>query len=353
MRALIADLSPDVGADASSDAQVGDSSLAWADGWPDVDVVMPVRDEADHLRDAVDAVRAQDYPGRVRTILAVGPSTDGTEALAAALAAEDVDVAVVGNPAGVTPAGLNAAIAAGSAPVIVRVDGHSELSDGYIARAVETMRRTGAVNVGGMQVPVARTDVEAAVAAATTSWLGTGGASYRLGGSEGPVDTVYLGVFDRVALQAVGGFDERLVRNQDYELNIRLRRAGGTVWFDPRLAVGYKPRGSWVALARQYFEYGCWKSVVMRMYPESVRARQVVPPVAVLGVAVGLLLAPWRRVALVLPAGYTAVVAATAARVRPPAPAKRRHVAAALACIHFGWAAGVLMAGVRRSLPSA
>ena len=85
---------------------------------------------------------------------------------------------------------------------------------------------------------------------------------------EGPVDTVFLGVFDRAAIEAVGLFDERLIRNQDYELNIRLRKAGGTVWFDPELSVGYRPRGSWTALAKQYFEYGQWKAVVMRMHPD-------------------------------------------------------------------------------------
>jgi succinoglycan biosynthesis protein ExoA len=99
---------------------------------------------------------------------------------------------------------LNVAIRAGSAPIVVRVDGHSELSDGYIRRAVATMQRTGAANVGGLQVPMATTPFEEAVAAATTSWLGTGGASYRVGGAEGPVDTVYLGVFDRAPSRRSG-----------------------------------------------------------------------------------------------------------------------------------------------------
>lgn len=312
-----------------------------ADDWPDVDVIMPVRNEAAHLRAAVDAVLAQDYPGHVRLTLAVGPSDDDTELIAAQLAGDDDRVLVVDNPAGITPAALNAAIAAGSAPVIVRVDGHSELSTGYIERAVTTMRRTGAVNVGGLQVPVATTPFEQAVAAATTSMLGTGGASYRVGGAEGPVDTVYLGVFDRAAVEAVGGFDEALIRNQDYELNVRLRAAGGLVWFDPQLSVGYRPRGSWPTLARQYFEYGRWKATVVRMHPGSIRLRQVVPPVAIVGVLAGLLAAPRWRPALAAPAGYLAAVAATA--VTAARPASRLRVAAALACIHVTWTAGLLL----------
>ena len=166
-------------------------------------------------------------------MLGVGPSADGTEAIADRLAAASDDLIVVANPSGRTPSALNAAIRAGSAPVVVRVDGHSELSAGYIRRAVEILRETGAANVGGIQRPEPTTPFEQAVADATTSLLGTGGASYRVGSTAGAVDTVYLGVFDRAAIEPVGLFDEPLIRNQDYELNIRLRKAGGTVWFDP------------------------------------------------------------------------------------------------------------------------
>ena len=302
-------------------------------GWPDVDVVMPIRNEAAHLAAAVESVRTQRYPGRMRIVLGVGPSDDGTESIAARLAAESEDLVVVANPSGRTPSALNAAIRAGDAPVIVRVDGHSELSAGYVERAVTVLRQTGAGNVGGRQVPRPTTDVERAVAEATASWMGTGGASYRVGARAGPTDTVYLGVFDRAAIEAVGLFDEHLIRNQDYELNIRLRAAGSTVWFDPDLAVGYRPRGSWRGLARQYFEYGRWKAEVLRMHPSSLRLRQLVPPIAVGGVALGALVGLRWRPALAAPVGYAAAVA-IAARGRPRA-------ARALATIHVTWAAGM------------
>jgi len=325
---------------------------------------MPIRDEAEHLAAAVAAVRAQEYPGVLRIFLGVGPSADGTEAVAGSLAGDDL--VVVPNPAGTTPAGLNVAIRAGSAPVVVRVDGHSELSPGYIRRAVETMRSSGAVNVGGRQVPSPTTPFEEAVAAATTSWLGTGGASYRVGGEPGPVDTVFLGVFDRAAIEAVGLFDERLIRNQDYELNIRLRQAGGTVWFDPELWVGYRPRGSWSALARQYFEYGFWKAAVLRMHPGSARLRQLVPPLAIVGVLLGLVGGLFRRRLLVAPAVYAVAVSAaassatdrsaaargaegrTAARRGSPGGSGAWRATGALVVIHCSWAAGLL-----RGLPAA
>ena len=320
--------------------------------WPDVDVVMPIRNEAEHLGAAVAAVRSQEYPGRVRIFLGVGPSDDATEHVAAELAATGDDLVVVDNPSGLTPSALNVAIRAGAAPIVVRVDGHSELSDGYIHRAVGTLQRTGAVNVGGLQVPVATTPFEHAVAAATTSWLGTGGASYRVGGDEGPVDTVFLGVFDRAAIEAVGLFDERLIRNQDYELNIRLRKAGGTVWFDPQLSVGYRPRGSWTALAKQYFEYGYWKAAVMRIHPESVRMRQVIAPVGVeAGVSSSVAAIRRPRLAIVPMLGAV-VVSVEALRIARDHAASTASVITALATIPVAWTTGLLVGALRVGIRS-
>lgn len=279
------------------------------DGWPSVSVIVPVRNEGQHLERAIASILAQEYPGPFDVCLAVAPSDDDTAALAAGLAARDDRVAVVANPAGVTPAGLNAAIAATTGSIVVRVDGHAEVSDGYIRRAAETMCRTGAVNVGGMQVPKPQTPFETAVASATTSWLGTGGATYRVGGAEGPVDTVYLGVFDRTAGDAVGWFDETLIRNQDYELNIRLRKAGGQVWFDPLLNVGYRPRSSWTALAKQYYEYGWWKAAVVRRHPDSLRLRQVAPASLPIVLAFATLRAGRRPSSLIVPSAYAGIVA--------------------------------------------
>ena len=146
-------------------------------------------------------------------------------------------------------AGLATGIRAARAGIVARCDAHAVLSPGYLRRAVETLSRTGAANVGGRQHPVGRTFFERAVALAMTTWLGAGGARYRLGGPEGPADTVYLGVFRRDRLDAVGGVDPAMIANEDYELNWRLRERGETVWFGPALAVAYRPRGT---LARQY-----------------------------------------------------------------------------------------------------
>jgi succinoglycan biosynthesis protein ExoA len=258
--------------------------------WPDVSVVMAVRDEEPHLPDALDAVRAQEYPGALEVVVAVAPSRDRTLELARAAAADDARVRVVDNPKAVTPSGLNTAFAHTTGQVIVRVDGHACLPAGYVRRAVELLEETGAANVGGVMAAEGHTPFERAVAAAMSSRFGTGDARFHYGGEPGPVDTVYLGVFRREVLEKTGGYDESFVRAQDAELNHRIREMGGVVYFHPDLRVSYRPRGSWRALTRQYFHYGRWRRVVVRTHPGSVAWRQLVPPAALAGNVAGVAL---------------------------------------------------------------
>ncbi len=305
---------------------------------------MVVRNEALHLKEAVRSVLAQDYPGNLGVAVAVGPSTDGTERVAADLAAADPRVVVVSNPTGRTPAGLNAAVAATCAPVVVRVDGHAVLPAGYVRRGVELLEETGAVNVGGVMAAEGTTTFERAVAAAMSSPFGVGGGRFHYGGQPGPADTVYLGIFRREALVRAGGYDEHFTRAQDWELNHRLRGAGGLVWFAPELRVTYRPRATVRALARQYRDYGRWRRVVMRLHHDSVRWHYLVPPLTVLGLAAGAAL-----VLLGQPVGWLAPLAYGAANLgasvflgRRLAPAEAVLLPVVLAIMHLSWGVGFL-----------
>ena len=255
---------------------------------------MPVLNEANYLKAAVAAILRQDYPGQIQVVLALGPSTDGTDLIASELATADSRVITIANPSGRTPDGLNAALAATVQEVVVRVDAHSELSDGYIRLAVETLQRTGADNVGGIMGAVGVTKFESAVAAAMTSPLGVGSAPFHTGGIEGPADTVYLGVFKRSALERIGGYDSSFTRAQDWEMNYRIRATGGTVWFNPNLFVTYRPRPNVFKLAKQYFEYGSWRHEVMRRHPDTRRTKSALryfaPPLAVALIIIGKVL---------------------------------------------------------------
>jgi succinoglycan biosynthesis protein ExoA len=313
---------------------------------PSLSVVMPVRDDAAYLPHAVAAVLTQDYPTDFEVVLAVGPSADGTEQVAEELARTHPRVHTVPNPRGATPSGLNAAIAVSRGEVVARVDSHSEPGPGYLRRAVEVLVETGADNVGGVQRAVGDSPLQQAVAAAMSSRFGVGDAKFHYGGTPGPTDTVYLGVFRRTALERVGGFDESLVRNQDYELNWRLRDTGGVVYFHPDLSVVYRPRDTWRGLARQYAEYGWWKAVVLRRHPRSVRLRQLAPPVALVANVLGLAVGTVWRPAAAAPIVY--LTAATAAAATTDAPWRARvRLPLVFTVMHHAWGAGLLASGLR------
>lgn len=254
---------------------------------PSVVVVMPVVNEERHLRASVARALDQDYSGPIDVVLAVGPSRDRTREVADELARGDSRVHVVDNPTGRTPAGLNRAIAQVASDVIVRIDGHAMVPRDYVRIGVETLMRTGADNVGGIMAAEGETDTERAVATAMRSRFGVGDASFHVGGEQGPALTVYLGCFRRSALDRVGGYDESMVRAQDWELNLRIRETGGVVWFTPRMAVTYRPRSTLRALARQYFDYGRWRREVVRRHPETVSLRYLAAPVTVAVVGAG------------------------------------------------------------------
>ncbi|MQA77026.1 MAG: glycosyltransferase [Streptosporangiales bacterium] len=312
--------------------------------WPPVSLVMPVLNEERHLREAVEGVLAQHYPGDLEVVLALGPSRDRTDDVAAALAALDERVRVVDNPAGHTPHALNAAIAAAKHDVIVRVDGHSVLPDDYVRTAVSVLLEAGADNVGGLMAAEGTTDFERAVAAAMSSRIGVGATQFHTGGADGPAETVYLGVFRRSALDRVGGYDEAFHRAQDWEMNHRIRETGGLVWFTSRLKVAYRPRATFAALARQYFDTGSWRWQVMVRHPETVSLRYLAPPAAVAGTAAALGLAlAGRRWALVVPVAYAAaVVVGAAVTGRGLPPRGRAMLPGVYATMHYAWGAGFL-----------
>ena len=269
----------------------------------EISVILPVLNEAKYLEDSVNSILSQNFDGALEVILAVGPSEDATMQIAQALHAKDSRVVVVENPTGRTASGLNRAIAASRYSIIVRVDGHSQIPDDYCEIAFQTLLETGAVNVGGVMAAEGVSLFERAVARAMRSPLGVGAARFHTGGGAGESDTVYLGCFRKEALLAVGGFDERFTRAQDWELNYRLREKGGVVYFDPRLTVTYRPRSTVQALAKQYFEYGRWRRVVSRRHQGTINYRYLAPPFTVVATSLSILLG-----ALVWPIFYIPAV---------------------------------------------
>lgn len=325
---------------------------------PAVSVVMPVRNEELHLAEAVRAVLGQDYPGDLEVVLAVGPSHDKTEEISKRIAAADSRVTVVPNPSGQRPDALNAAIKASRHSVVARVDGHCVLPPGYLRTAVRALDETGADNVGGIMAAAGVSPFEQAVAWAMTSPFGVGASRFHTGGEPGPADTVYLGVYRRAAIEQVGGYDEAYQRAEDWEMNHRIRLAGGLIWFLPDLRVTYRPRASVRALGLQYFHYGRWRRVVARQHSGTINPRYLAPPAAALVVAAGTLLGvaglaglaagaggwpPIATVGFAVPLLYLAGILAVTGRAARGLPGRVTiRLPIVLAVMHMCWGSGFL-----------
>jgi Glycosyltransferase like family 2 len=319
---------------------------------------MPVRDEERYLAESVRHVLGQDYPGQFELVLAVGPSADRTEQIARDLAAAEPRIMVIANPSGRRSTALNAARCAARHAVIARVDGHALLPPGYLRTAVQTLLATGAADVGGVMAAEGVTPFQQAVAWAMTSRAGIGSVAFHTGGMAGPADTVYLGVYQREAIEQAGGYDEEMLRAEDWELNYRIRAHGGLIWFTPELHVTYRPRTSVRALVSQYFHSGRWRRVIMREHPETASFRYLAPPIAAALVAVGLLagLAGLAGIAAGAPAAVGALTAglaiplvylvgsggACAVLSRGLKPGVRARLPLVLAVMHICWGVGFL-----------
>lgn len=309
---------------------------------PSISVILPVLNEQSHLESSVRSILSQDYQGPIEVILAIGPSKDRTLEIAKRIASADSRVVIVENPTGKTAMGLNLALRQSLNPVVVRVDAHAEIPQNYLSLIVEVLNKTGAVNVGGVMAAVGETIFEKSVAGAMRSAFGVGASRFHTGGEAGPVDTVYLGAFRREALIAIGGFDERFTRAQDWELNFRLRENGGVIYFDPRLHVTYRPRSTVRALAKQYFEYGRWRRVVSRRHKGTINYRYLAPPVALVGflasAILGLLLSP----ILFFPAAIYALFVLGAAVKISSSIREFFLLLLVLPTMHFAWGAGFI-----------
>jgi succinoglycan biosynthesis protein ExoA len=318
------------------------TSLGALSASPAISVILPVLNEAPHLEESVSAILSQDYQGIFDVILSLGPSQDRTNEIANALVLRDNRVKLVANPTGKTAAGLNLAIAASQSSVIVRVDGHAKIPNNYLSLAIEILRETGAVNVGGVMAAEGISKFEKAVARAMRSPLGVGASRFHTGGESGEVDTVYLGAFRREAIVTAGGFDERYTRAQDWELNHRLRKNGGKIYFDPRLHVTYRPRPNLIKLAKQYFQYGTWRRVVSRSHSGTINLRYLAPPFALVGTLIslisGLLIHPILYLPAVVYGGFVLLSSLLIAK----SVSEYFSLLAIIPTMHFAWGAGFI-----------
>jgi glycosyltransferase involved in cell wall biosynthesis len=307
---------------------------------------MPVLNEEKYLESAVTSIFEQKglENANIEVVLALGPSTDNTNAVAEALKSR-FPVKTVQNPTGKTPAGLNIAIAEARYDVIVRVDAHSILSSEYTVQALDALNTTGAANVGGLMKAEGSTSFQKAVAWAYRSRIGLGGGTFHIGGKAGPSDSVYLGVFRADILKELKGFNEKMIRGQDWELNLRIRQSGHIVWFDPRLEVTYFPRSRLSKLSKQFFDTGAWRAQLTKTHLASANLRYFAPPALVLAVTLGLLsffLGFGGILGLIPTSIYIALVLLSAISAKKLNLSSRIALLLVLPTMHLSWGSGFL-----------
>lgn len=307
---------------------------------------MPVRDEAAFIERSLGALLAQDYPrDRLEILVVDGCSRDETAAIVRRVAERIPEVRLLENPRRVQAAALNLGIRAARGEIVVRVDGRSFVAPDYVSRCVELLREGRAENVGGRMRPEGEGPIGRAIAIATSHPFGLGNSKFHYSETEQYVDTVYLVAYRREIVERIGLYDESMDVNEDYELNYRLRQAGGRILLSPRIRSTYRPRPSLGALARQYFRYGRWKARVLRKHPRSLVWRQVAAPLLVASLLLGVGLAPvWPAAgsaALAVALLYAAVALAAALSAARGEPRLVPLVLAGFATVHFSWGLGV------------
>lgn len=246
---------------------------------PTVSVVMPMRDEERHIALCLDSILASNYPqDRLEIIVVDGMSTDRSPDIVARYAQHHKNIQLMKNPKKIRVAANNIGIRAASGEIIVSMDAHVLYSPDYIRNCVDLLETTGAAAVGSIQHAVGNNYLTRAIALATTTPFGIGNAEFRYTTQEKSVDTSFLGAWYKKTFDNVGYFNEDWEINGDYELNYRIRKAGGTVLVSPRLKCQYFVRSSLAKLARQYYRYGMWRVKTIVTHPESVRWRHLAPP---------------------------------------------------------------------------
>jgi succinoglycan biosynthesis protein ExoA len=256
-----------------------------------VTVVIPMRNEASCIAGCLESILASELPAdiTIEVLVLDGQSTDDSPAIVAGMALRDARIRLLPNPARLQAAAFNQGLATARGQYLVRMDAHSVYAPDYIAECLRLLESTGAGNVGGVQQATGSSWLTRAIAAAVSSRFAAGDAQYRNATAPGFTDTVYLGAWRTATLHELGGMRTDWAVNEDYEMNVRLRASGGTVYLSPTIRSTYQVRSSAMRLARQYARYGFWKVRTLLEHPASLRWRQLVAPAFV----VSILLTPW------------------------------------------------------------
>jgi succinoglycan biosynthesis protein ExoA len=321
---------------------------------PEVSIIMPVRNEAASLDAALASVCSQTTDASVEVVVVDDHSTDSSRGIIERWAAQDEHVRLVSSPRRGIPQALNRGLEAARGRYLVRVDGHSIIPSGYVQTLLDHIRSDACEGAGGHKRAVGQGPFGRAVAAAHGSRFGIGDSKYHYSQRQELVDHIPFGAYITELARAIGGWDEGLRTNEDYDFDFRYQLAGGRLLFDPAIVVDWRVRETPARLAHQYYAYGRGKFATLVRHPSSLHLRWLAPPMLVGSLAAGILLSrttPGRVLLAVVGGSYALFLNVGAATLGSRVGVRLApHVALALGIMHLSWGAGFLVSAGMEAL---
>jgi glycosyltransferase involved in cell wall biosynthesis len=324
---------------------------------PFVSVVIPERNEEEKISFCLESLLGSDYPhDRFEVIVVDGMSEDRTVEIVKSFSEQHQNIKLLYNEKRTTPVARNIGIKASVGEYVMFFDAHSVASFDYISKCVKHIQETDADNVGGIvrTQPVSGSILGRTIAAVLASRFGVGGSKFRTGvTSPEEVDTVPFGFYKRAVFDRIGLFNENLVRNQDIEFNLRLKRKGGKIILFPDIDLIYFSRSSLRSFLKNNYENGFWVIFASRYSKQPFSLRHIIPLMFVLylGLVILLLLLPIALTLVwVLPLLFYTVldVLFSVEIVRKTACCKAFFVSAMIfPLLHISYGTGSLIASVK------
>ena len=269
---------------------------------PKVSIIVPCYNEENTIGYLLDAICDQTYSLReIEVIISDGMSIDNTLDVINKFKDNhpNLNIIIVKNEKKNIPSGLNRAIESSNGDIIIRLDAHSIPAKDYVQLCINDLEKGLGNNIGGVWdiKPQSEKIVAKSIALSASHPIAVGDAKYRYTNKPAYVDTVPFGAFYKNYIIDIGAFDETLLTNEDYELNVRIRQNGGQVWLNPNIRSIYFARSNYIDLAKQYWRYGFWKLEMLKRYPETIRWRQALPPIFLTCVVFLFFLSIWYDIA--------------------------------------------------------
>ncbi len=322
-----------------------------------ISIIVPARNEEKFIRGFLDSLLKQNYPKeKIEIILADGKSGDKTVKIAKEYFGRLSGLRIITNAKKITSAGLNLAIKAAKGGIVARMDVHAEYPADYLSRLVSGLEKYQTGNIGPRVIASPATDtLEAkAIAFCLNSSFGAFGSDFRLGADK-PIetDTVFNGCWKKEIFEKIGYFNENLIRSQDLEFNLRLKKAGAKIVLLPDLAVKYFPKTTLKEFLRHNFKDGFWAIYPLRFVKMKFKLRHYLPLAAVSGFLAlmffGFFFWPFRflfvvfcLVYLVLNFGFSVLIC-----LKEKSPDYFRFLFLAFVWRHFGYGFGSLLGAVK------